>query len=292
MSPSVLHFRPTLSLLLALTWAVVTWTAPAALAKGPDRGEGALVRVDEPLDPQARGEVRIRAKRNDQRFEVKAKKIDRDRDVELWIEDDGDFSFVSDLKRSDDDGGDLATFKYKARLRTNKNRGSLPLDAEMVEELVGLAVEIRADGETLLVGYVPELGIPNRLKIDERSELEATDAATDLSSEARARVKLRSRPARDDQRFEVKVTDFPDVSSEDLHLWLEDPDDPDVLVDLGAFEPDGEDAGEHWFRRRTRKGDPLPFGVRSIQDLFDLDMEIRNGGDDTLYFEGGTPGPL
>jgi hypothetical protein len=269
--------------------AALCLAAPAAFAKNDDRGESTLVRVDEPSDPSARGNLKIRAKRKDQRFEVKAKKIDLDRDVELWM-DDGGFVLVGDLEPSDDDDGDgLATFKYKDRYRADKGRGSLPLDAETVDELVGVDVQIRADGEVLLVGRVPELGISKKAKIKERSDLEATDDATDLSPEAKARVRLRAKLARGDHRFEVKVTDFPDVDSEDLRLWLEDPDDPGVLVDLGAFEPDGEDAGEHHFRRRTSKGDPLPFGVESVEDLFDLDMEIRDAGDDTVYFEGETP---
>lgn len=290
--PTFLDLRSRIAWMSAFAFAAATLAAPSVLAKSFDRGEGALVRVDEPLDEAARGVVKVRDKRNDQRFEVKAKKIDMDRDVELWIDDgdDGDFVFVDDLEPSDDDDGDgLATFKFKARYRANKSRGSLPLDAETVEELVGLPVEIRADGETLLTGRVPELGIPKRAKVKERSELEATDDATDLSSEARARVKLFAKPARDDHRFEVKVTDFPDVDSADLRLWLEDPDDPGMLVDLGAFDPDGSDDAEHRFRRRTRKGEALPFGVESVEELFDLDMEIRNAGDDTLYFEGETP---
>jgi len=283
--------RPALLGAASLCLLLQGLAAPAADARGTDdRGESALVRVDEPLDASARGTLDIRDKRNDQRFEVMAKKIQRDRSVELWLEDDGMMVFVGDLVRSDDSSGDLASFKYRARYRPDKNRGSLPLDAMSVTELVGRAVEIRADGEVLLTGDVPELGISPKERSDVRSRLEATDEAVALSSEAHARVRLRSKPFKDDERFEVKISDFPDVDSSNLRLFLEDPEDPGVLVDLGSFVADGQNPGEHQFRRRTRKGDPLPFGVGSVVDLYDLDVEIRDAGDGTVYFEGSTPG--
>ena len=260
-------------------------SAPKADAKAPNRGEASLVRVPDVDDDNARGWMRVRSHKNEQRFEVKAFDIDSDEDtlVELFIEGDvlAELILVGELRRGGEEDGE-ATYHYRDRIK--KGRGELPLGVMNISELTGRRAEIWVDGEALLEGVIP--GTSHEKSGKASSELDAT---ADAPEEARATLRMFSVPRKGSESFRLKVVQFPLMPDEALHFYLEDPNDPGVLVDQGELvESDGDD-GEHRFRLRTRKGDPMPFGLAGVAEMEGLMMEVRNAAGDVVYFEGLVP---
>jgi hypothetical protein len=252
--------------------------APPAIAKSrdDDRAVASLVRGDDAADPNARGSIEIRDKRDDQRLRVKLRNVSPQAVFDLFMEDGGgELEFLAQLRER---GG----FQYRARLRDD--RGELPFGAVSVRELMGRRVEIRLDDELLLFGQVPDFA--SRRRVRAQTELAPTDFAP---RRADARLKILSRPSKGDERFSVRVEDFPLSSGAAIRLFMEDPEVEDSLVDLGPFRDDRDEDDEFKFRRRTRKGDPLPFGVASVLDLGGLAVEIRDADTGEVYFEGEVP---
>jgi hypothetical protein len=258
----------------------------AADAKRPNRGESSLVRVLDAVDEDARGRIRVRSHKNDERFEVKALDIDSDEDtlVELYLEGDilGEMILVDVLRRAGGQDGE-GTYHYRARRR--RGVGDLPFGVMKVSELAGLRAEIWLDGQPLLEGIVP--GTTHEKSA--RAEVQL-DATVEAPEQARARLRLFSVPKKGSESFRLKVVQFPLMVGEALHLFVEDPDDAlGTLVDQGPLVEDEGEGGEHHFRLGTRMGDPMPFGLAGVADLEGLMLEIRNAAGDVVYFEGVVP---
>jgi hypothetical protein len=263
--------------------AILAISAPA-WAAAPEKGESALVRVADAPDDDARGEVRIRTHKKDQRLWVRVTHIDAAADVDLYLENAGGvMEFVGSLEPGNDEAEDAA-FRYRARLK--KGQGELPFGVSSVAELQGRAIEIRIGAASALTGHVPMLGISPRKHHKARVTLDPTDAAPD---DARARLRLRSKPFKGDERFELMVVDFALAEDDTLLLFLEDPANPGTWVDLGDFEQHPHEIDEHRYRRRTRKGAPLPFFVDAVSDLGGLAVEVRDGDGNQVWFEGVVP---
>lgn len=259
--------------------------APSADAKAPNRGESALVRVFDADDENARGRVQVRSHKKEERLEVKAFGIDSDEDTiaELYIEGDvfAEMILVAGLRRGRDHDGE-ATFHYRARHK--KGAGDLPLGAMKVSELAGRRIEIWVDGIPLLESWIPDVSHEKSSKASTRLEPTA-----DAPEEARADLRIFSIPKKGSESFRLKVVRFPLMGDEVLHLYLEDPLAMGTLLDQGELVEDDSDDGAHHFRIRTRKGDPMPFGLSDVAQMEGLMMEIRNDLGDVVYFMGLVP---
>ena len=267
-------------LMLALVVA-----APSADAKAPNRGESALVRVFDADDENARGRIQVRSHKNEERLEVKAFGIDSDEDTiaELYIESDilAEVILVGELRRGRDQDGE-ATFHYRARRK--KGSGDLPLGAMKVSELAGRRAELWVDGLPLLESWIP--GVSQEKSAKASSVLDAT---ADAPEGARADLRIFSIPKKGSESFRLKVVRFPLMGDEVLHLYLEDPLAMGTLLDQGELVQDDRKDGTHHFRIRTRKGDPMPFGLEGLVEMEGLMMEIRNDVGDVVYFMGLVP---
>jgi hypothetical protein len=259
--------------------------APNADAKAPNRGESALVRVFDADDDNARGRIQVRSHRHEERLEVKAFGIDSDDDTiaELYIEGDvfAEMILVGELRRGRDSDGE-ATFHYRARRK--KGSGDLPLGAMTVSELAGRRIELWVDGVPLLEGWIPDISQEKSAKASVM-----LDATADAPAGARADLRIFSIPRQGSESFRLKVSHFPLMGDEVLHLYLEDPLAMGTLLDQGELIDDDRDESAHHFRIRTRKGDPMPFGLEGVAQMEGLMMEIRNDLGDVVYFMGLVP---
>ena len=238
--------------------------------------------LEDPDDLRLKGEVRTRARSDRQEFEVKLEYAVQESTYDLWLDASSDpavtrFEFIGEI--GDDDDDDDSEKKYRARVRAGRG-GSLPLGASTVADLYGTKLEVRRGGVTVLEGTVGNGGRASEPRWRVREELEP---AIDYDEEgARARIRVRSRPSRGDERLEIKIGRLTLPEGEALVLYMEDPANPGgELVEVGPLER--KRANQWRYRARTRKGDPLPFGVQSVRDLGGLDLEIRtvNVGSET-----------
>lgn len=167
----------------------------------------------------------------------------------------------------------------------------LPFGVTDVADLEGVKVAILdGSGEVLLHSTVARLGSIPVCDDDDNEDGERQEGRTRLTNAAgvtgEADVKLRRDVGEDDERFEVEV-ESTNVNV-DLELWLEDPDQPGVLVLIDAFVPDADELDEVEVQLRTEDGETLPFGVASVAELIELQLEIRRSDDGTVVFSGLT----
>ncbi len=267
---------------LVLLVATALLVAPYAVLAHGGGGGGAKVRQSltrpEPVvNPEVEGRLEIRSSDDRQEFKLRVKRADKLVDHELWIE---NGSAVMEFVAAFQTGA--SSLRFRARLRNGE--GSLPLGVSLLDELAGrhLEIRIRGSGDVVLATDIPDL-TPRR---DAKAE-DDLDATPDAPAGAEAEIRVRSRPRKGDERFRVKVHDFVLAPTQKLRLFLEDPMNPNVLVDQGALQDDDSDEAE--FRARTRKGQALPFGVASTRNLVGLKLEIRDADTGTVYFEGMVP---
>ena len=98
--------------------------------------------------------------------------------------------------------------------------------------------------------------------------------------DAKGSVRIRSK--NNSERFDVHVQKIePGV---DHVLWLEDPIDSDIFVQIGDLPKDG---GSQKLALDTKKGDELPLNAITVDELSGRRIEIRKGGE--VELEGVVP---
>ena len=98
---------------------------------------------------------------------------------------------------------------------------------------------------------------------------------------AKGTVRIRSK-GNNSERFDVHAIKVD--KDEEHHLWIEDPLDSDTFTDLGDLPGDG---GSQKLALDTKKGDTLPLGVTSVEELIGRRIEVRHGDD--VELEGDVP---
>jgi hypothetical protein len=261
--------------------AIVMAPAQNAMA-GSNKQQSSLTRVPGAPDSNAKGEVRVESEADRARYsiEVKAKQIDPSIEHRLYMADGvGALQFIGDLLPEHVD-----EVRYRAR---TEDGDALPFGVASPDALEGRPIEVRqvinAQEQLLLVGSMPGAGAQSQGSA--RSNLDPTELSPPRS---KARVRLRSRPSRGDERIEVKANKLDFTSGQEYRVFLEDPA-TGFLEDVGALERKKKSSSAR-FRRRTKDGDALPFGVISVAELTNLALEIVDMSTDQVYFEGVTPG--
>ena len=105
----------------------------------------------------------------------------------------------------------------------------------------------------------------------------------DLAGRA-TELRIRSEPKQGNQEFRVDLKD--QAPNSIVELWIEDPAD-NTLKLVASVQTNSGGEGRH--RVRTRPGQTLPFGVGSVADLADMDLEIREQGTSTVFLSGTVP---
>ena len=261
---------------LGLTALLGLVALPFSAQAKADKGRTTLFRSATSVDPDVKGTVKVRSKTDDQRVVVQVRNASPASIHDLWIEDGGaTMVFVAPLE------GAGSYLKYKARLK--KGQGTLPLGAASVAELAGRRIEVRIGAAVELTAMLP--GTTPGPDVKGEADLTPTAFAPAGSD---AKIELRSRPRKGDERFQVDVKDLNLANGAELRLFLEDPAAAGVLTDQGVLVPhDGGD--EHRFRRRAKDGDPLPFSVATTTDLVGLALEILDTGSGNVIFDGAVP---
>jgi hypothetical protein len=251
---------------------------PAAASAGGSDVRTSLTRVSGSPDPDAKGRIRIRSDdQNREEFEVKAERINPSLSHTLFVENAGGaMEFVGPMQP---DGND----EVRYRVRT-KDGDLLPVGASSVADLAGRRVEVQQSGQAMLEGTVAAIGIGGRARV--RKDLAATVLAP---PRAKAQARMRSRPAKGDERFEVSARRMDFSQGQDYRLFLEDPANLGNLVDVGALVPQRPGQRTIRFRRRTKDGQALPFGVPRVGDLAGLAVQIVDVTTNNIYFDDTLP---
>lgn len=97
-----------------------------------------------------------------------------------------------------------------------------------------------------------------------------------------AKGTLRIRSKGNSERFDVHIMKV-DAGAEH-HLWIEDPIDSDTFTDLGDLPGSG---GSQKLALDTKKGDTLPLGVLTTEELIGRRVEVRHADD--VELEGQVP---
>lgn len=269
-----------------------------------EKGEGPLIRPDPPPDADAKGEVSIRHDDDgDDRFEVKAEHIDPLVTYEVYLESalgSGSFTSIGSLAADDDDdepgdddqpvGSPDDDGELKLEFRSDHDR--LPLDLAAVAELIGLRLEIRADGDVYLAGIVPAFGSGEGSGSWLKAQTYLVRSATTTDENAKGRVEVAQRSKDNRQRFKVKAEHLPAGS---YSLFLEEAPGSGNLVEVAALLGDDEsddddgDDDEFEYEADTGDGDALPLGATSLDDLAGRLLEVRDSSGALVFLSGAVP---
>lgn len=238
----------------------------------------------QPVEIGLAGRIRVR-RRDDGHtgFDVEVEHLAPGRTVEVFVIDPA--SAVSESQ-----GVVPADGLGEAELELRTNDGArLPFGVLDVDDLEGYAVEVRAPtgGALLLSGAVPATGGATQCTSGGGNGDRETGESVLINAagvSGLARVELRSRPERGEERIEVEVTGTSVAGA--IAVWLEDPAVPGAMTLVGMLSPEGL-ALE--FERDTEQGETLPFGVTQASDLTGLRIELRRQADGAVVYQGTTP---
>lgn len=269
-----------------LSLALAALLTPFALAAGNGGGnqkqdvQVSLVRPQDAIDSDAKGTLRVRSdgKKPRERFDVKAIRVEGLGTLDLFIEDavaSGVFVLVASLEGEGDE--------LKLSLDTKKG-DSLPLDAEMNEDLVGLRVEVRAVDDVVLQGSVPPLDLSKK---PVKAKVNVVPPAVDPPSpDMKGTLKMRSKANKGQERLDLKVLNV-SFDLGDFHVFMEDAEASGVFVEVGQLEQVGSKPKGRW-RVDSKKGQMLPFGVVSVTQLEGRRLQVRDDLD-AVHVEGTLP---
>jgi len=256
--------------------------AESAAASGVDFDvTTSLVRPEPAPDADVEGKLRLRDKKpGDQRFEVTVENTDPTLDHLVRIETSPGSGVYENVGLMSWDGFDEVKLKVKT-----KKGASLPLGKAKVQQLVGHEVVVQVLGQTIVSGTPADSG--GKGKTLEGKTLLAT-APSSPDPNAKAKVKLRSKPSKGDERFIVKVEKIDPVATT-YTVFLESPAGSGTLVAIGELSPSASNPSKGVFKRKTKKGQALPLGASSAVELGGRPIEVRAdpGG---LVASGTTPG--
>jgi hypothetical protein len=117
---------------------------------------------------------------------------------------------------------------------------------------------------------------PGGGKADSQSCLVRPDDGPDDNAKGDVRIRSKGKS----ERFDVHIVKV--EGGDEHHLWLEDPLDSGTFVDLGDLPGKG---GSQKLALDTKKGDQLPLGVLTADQLIGRRIEIRKDGNVELVGE-------
>jgi hypothetical protein len=253
--------------------------SPVALAGGLQKAETPLVRLDNGVDEDATGTLRVSAHLEQQAFtfEVRAENVNPEWQPYVLMEftpGGGDFSYIGDLEVS----GNALILDIDT-----KDGDVLPFEFQDIASLQGRVVQITIGEVSLLQAVVPDVEASSKPVKAKQTLGPADDGAPKL----KAKLKLRSKPSKGDERFDLMVKHLGFDDAAEFSLFVEDDVDSDVFADAGDMERIGSSAHGR-YRRFTKKGQALPLGVSSLSELAGRRFEVRDG-DDGVHVEGVLP---
>jgi hypothetical protein len=256
--------------------------AVGALAMGPG-GNGkkdsqiSLVRPEDPPDPNAKGTLRIREKGNGESFEVHVMSVNPNHALHVWLEDPIDSDTFTDIGTMPDSGSP------KLKIDTKKG-DALPLGAASISDLIGRKVEIRHDDDVVLKGVVPPWDLSKHPK---KATLIITPPDGAPAPDMSAKLSLRAKDDKGQERIELKAKHVPWDSDLHLKVFVEDGVGSGVFVDSGDVDKKGGHEG-HW-KRDTKQGQALPAGANFDSELAGRLIEVRRASDDVVFLRGTIP---
>jgi hypothetical protein len=262
--------------------AVLALAGTAALGMGPG-GNGkkdsqiCLVRPDDPPDGDAKGTLRIRHKGNGDSLEIHVQKVDADQTLHAWMEDPIDSDTFTDIGALSSGGSPKLKFE-------TKKGDALPLAAASLDDLIGRKVEIRQDAAVVLQGVVPPWDLS---KHPQKATLTITPPDGAPAPDMSAKLSLRAKDDKGQERIELKAKKVPWDSDLHLKVFVEDGVASGVFVDSGEVDKKG-DSGAHW-KRDTKQGQALPAGANFCSELAGRLIEVRRVSDDVVYLRGTIP---
>lgn len=240
------------------------------------KAKSALVRPEPPVVAEAKGKIEVRSRSSDNRhrFKVKAEHLPAD-SYHLFVEDavgSGQFVDAGAMAQDDEDDDEGSEYEFKA---DTKNGDALPAGAQTAAELAGRRVEVRDSlDQVVLYGTVPDVTMPPSESKKQKAKAEFEDPA----SEVEGKIEIRSDPKKGSEEIKIKAEKLPEHATVELYMH----DDAAQWVKLADLETDGD--GDAKWRARTKKGEPLPFGVAQVADLSGRGVKIRDpaSGQDLL----------
>jgi hypothetical protein len=260
---------------------VVLLLSMTSLATAGGGEKGYLTRPEDGPDPDAKGFIKAKDRSGVDKLMVKLTKVDRGETFGLYIqkeEDSEEFELFGEIEvpgRSPRNSKGGGAGKWKVN---TKQGDELPLQAETAADLVGLTVEVRnEEGETVLKGAFPGVGNSKKQgKKKERAELEVPEGDDPVEENADGYVQA---------GIEFLKVLVQNVSAGTYDVFLAN--DSDEMVAVGELDV-AEDGGDGIWMVNTKRGDPLPFDVDSIEELVLRDVEIRDS-EDRVVLKGTVP---
>ena len=232
-----------------------------------------LVRPDEPTKKKAKGRVEVWRKEKDdrQRFRVKTEGLPGAGTLTVYIETEVGSLVLTPAGVLDDHDND-----GDAKLYLDTKKGDpMPLLVKDVEQLAGRCIQIRGDDDVVyLTGIVPDINNPAK----------KGKSSDDLAGDGKGEIRLRRDVDDPDSRFEVRVKKQGKKVKRDV--FLQSPDGGFILVKRIKTDKDGNGK----LRLRTRDGDPLPDGAKTLEDLADRIVEVRDVLTGEVVLVGTVPG--
>lgn len=230
-----------------------------------------LVRPANSPDSDVTGyvEVRYRTKDNDQKFKVEAEHIDTNVSFSVFLETavgSGVMQNVGSMKIDDSNEVELEI--------ETEDGDALPFGVAHVSELAGRSVEVRDAGNAIyLAGVIPDIDGSNK----------NAQAKTSLSGAGKADLKIQKKAKKGDHRFELKLSKV--EKQTDFEIWLFDPSQG-AMVKVTDVKTKKNGTGK--YKVRTKKGQALPLGAATIDQISGLQIELRLT-DGSVRFSGAVP---
>lgn len=283
---------------LFLLAGLVLAAPSAALAKGGDtlKAETPMTRPVGAPDTNAAGKIRVEHDTGDNRdkLKVEAQYIDTSLTFEAWVADGGGtLTFIANMPIN-------GVGEVEVEFDTEEGL-PLPFSVSEVATLAGRALEVRSGGQTYLAGVIPSIGggsgggggggsggsggssSGSKWEIGKAPLMRPSPAP---DSDASGYVETRKRAKDNHQKFKVEAEHLDPAGS--FAVFVEDAVGSGVFANVGAMGPEDK-VGEFELELETEDGDPLPFGVTSVNDLAGRGVQVRDATDAVLL-EGVVPG--
>ncbi len=229
-----------------------------------------LVRPATSPDPNVTGyvEVRYRQSDNDQKFKVEAEHVDPSASFSVFLETgigSGILQNVGAMKQEDSD---------EVELEIETEHGTpLPFGVAHVNELAGRAVEVRdATNAVYLAGIVPDIG----------GSTQNASATSNLIGAGKATVVVQKKTKKGDHRFDLKIQNV--SGNLPLEVWMFNPATTSFAKVTDVVTKKN---GSVTYKVRTKKGQSLPLGASTIDEIGGLSIEVRESG--AVRFTGTVP---
>ena len=236
--------------------ALLVLTAMTSMALAGSARKAYLTRPQDAVDEDAKGFVKIKAKKDGelQLFEVKIKKVDPGTyDVAI----DGEPVAQIEVQEG----------QHAGKFKVNTRRG----DELGVEDPAGKRVEVSLGGDLVLKGVVPDPLAPKTKNGTRKEDLEPPE-------EVKKAGFVMAKAGRGAEILKVLVCR---VEPGSYGVFMDDGELDPSFAKIGEITvPDGESCGT-WMMN-NRRGDAYPFDLDSVEDVVGRTVEVRTGEGDLV----------